>query len=190
MNRKSLMIGAAAVLLFGGLALAQPFGSGYGPPFMHGGRDGGGGWGPGMMGGYGPGMMGRGMMGGGWMRGGPQFAMTDPAQLDGLKKEIGITTAQEPAWTKYSKTIQEAVANMKSLWDSTTDKTPQDRNAFATQMREQARKNQDSVSAAAKELLGGLTDAQKPIAQDILPGLAFGPGPMRGAFRGGSRFQR
>ena len=180
MNRKSVLIGAAAAVLFGGWALAQPYGYGFGPPSMHGGQ--GGGWGPGMMG--------RGMMGGGWMRGGPRFVLADPAQFDDLKKEIGITAAQEPAWTKYTKSVQEAAANMRSLWDSAADKPPQDRYAFATQMHEQAQKNQDSVSAAARDLLGGLTEAQKAKAQNILPGLAFGPGPMRGAFRGGPRSQR
>lgn len=188
MNRKSLIIGAAAVLLLGGWALAQPHGSGYGPPFMHGGP--GGGWGPGMMGGNGPGMMGPGMMGHGGMRGGPGLALAEPAQLDALKKDIGITAAQEPAWTKYTKTLQDAAASMKSGWDSAADKSPQDRYAFATKMREQAQKNRDAVMAAAKELLGGLTDAQKSKAQESLPGLAFGHGPMRGAFRGGPGFQR
>ena len=43
--------------------------------------------------------MGRGMIGGGWCAADRNPAMTDPAQLDGLKSEIGITTAQEPAWT-------------------------------------------------------------------------------------------
>lgn len=184
MKKRTLLIGAAGVLFVGGLALAQPFGHGFGPPFMNGGP--GGGWGPGMMG---PGMMGR--MGPGRMRGGPGFTQADPAQLDALKKEIGITAAQEPAWAKYSKTLQDAAASMKSAWESANaDKTQQDHYAFATKMREQAQKNQDAVTAAAKELFGGLTDAQKPKAQESLPGLAFGPGPMRGAFRGGPGFQR
>ena len=64
MKRKTLLIGAAAIAttLAGGWALAQSYGPGFGPPFMHG-QDYGGmgrGMGPGMMhrmhGGWGPGM--------------------------------------------------------------------------------------------------------------------------------------
>ena len=36
---------------------------------------------------------------------GPTFA--DPAQIETLKKELGITSAQEPAWTKYAKAVQD-----------------------------------------------------------------------------------
>src|SRR5437660_12184485 len=126
MKKKAWMIGsiAAAVVLAGGWALAQsrPDGpGGFAPPFMHGQ----GGMGPGMMqhraggmgGGMGPGMMqhmGSGM-GPGMHRGmgpgggpgmkhgavGPGFA--DPARIETLKGELGITPAQEPAWSKYAK---------------------------------------------------------------------------------------
>jgi hypothetical protein len=40
------------------------------------------------------------------------------------------------------------------------------------------------VKAAAEELLATLDATQKAKATDILPGLALGPGQMRGAFAG------
>jgi len=197
MRKKVLIIGAIATttVLAAGWALAQsgPHGpGGFGPPFMQG--VGPGGMGPGMMqhmaGRMGPGM------GPGMMRGGPGFAFTDPAQIDALKKELGITTAQEPAWTKYMKALQDAATNMKTTRESVdpaavSKMTQQDRFAFATKMREQGQKQDETVTAAANELLGALSDAQKAKAQQTLPGLAaFGPGPMRGAFMGGPLHQR
>jgi len=200
MKKKILVIGAiaSAVVLTGGWALAQPFAhgpGGFGPPFMQGG----GGMGPGMMQhmgrGMGPGMMRHGPgMGPGMMRGGPGLTFADPAQLDTLKKDLGITTAQEPAWTKYAKTLQDAATAMKSAHESVNPEVigklgPQERFAFATKMREQAQKQHDAVKAAADELLTTLDDAQKTKAQQILPGLAFGPGAMRGAFMRGPHFR-
>jgi len=89
MRKKVLLIGGitAATLLTGGWALAQATGpGGFGPPFMRG--------------------MGHGGMGPGMMGGAPAAIFADPAQIETLKKEIGITVAQEPAWTKYTKTLQ------------------------------------------------------------------------------------
>jgi hypothetical protein len=51
-------------------------------------------------------------------------------------------------------------------------------------MREQAQERFGAVKSAADELLATLDATQKAKANDILPGLAFGPGPMRGAFAG------
>ena len=64
--------------------------------------------------------------------------------------------------------------------------TPQDRFAFMTKMRGQGQKQFDAVTTAANELLATLDDAQKAKAQDILPGLAFGP--MHAAGMGGPPF--
>ena len=186
MKKKFLVIGgiAAATLFVGGWALAQATGpGGFGPPFMRG-------MGPG---GMGPGMMqhmGRGM-GPGMMHGGPSLTFADPAQIETLKKELGITSAQEPAWTKYAKAIQDAAATMTTTRDSVdsdavSKMSPQDRFAFVSKMREQGQKQFETVQTAAKELLATLNDTQKAKAQETLPGLAFGgAGPMRGAFMGG-----
>jgi hypothetical protein len=186
MKKKVLIIGgiAAATLFVGGWALAQATGpGGFGPPFMRG-------MGPG---GMGPGMMwhmGRGM-GPGMMQGGPGLTLADPAQIETLKKELGITAAQEPAWTKYAKAVQDSAATMKTARegvdpDAVSKMSPQDRFAFVSKMREQGQKQFETVQTAAKELLATLNDTQKAKAQETLPGLAFGgPGLMRGAFRGG-----
>ncbi len=192
MKKKTLLIGAAAiaVTLAGGWALAQSHGPGFGPPFMHG--EGYGGMGPGMMhrmhGGMGPGM-GRGGMGPGMGFGGPA-AFADPAQFDKLKTELGITPAQEPAWTKYTKTVQDAAAAMKAARETMNPETigkmtPDERFAFGTSMHEQRQQQFTAVKSAADELSKALDHGQKAKAQTLLPGLAFGHGPMRGAFNGG-----
>ncbi len=197
MKRKTLVIGAIAttVVLVGGWALAQPYtsGPGFGPPFMRGNGPGG----PGMMQhmgpGAGPGMMhqkGPGMRHS-MMQEGPGLTFADPTQIEGLKRELGITTAQEPAWNKYTKAIQDASSTMKTTREdvdpnAVSKMTPQDRYAFVTKMREQGQKQFDTVKTAADELFATLDDTQKAKARDTLPGLAsFGPGPMRGAFMRG-----
>lgn len=178
MKKKVLLIGgiAVATLFVGGWALAQATGhGGFGPPFMRG--MGHGGMGPGiMMRHMGPGMhpgMGFGMMGGT-----PGFALTDPAQLDKLKKEIGITTAQEPAWTTYAKTVQDAAATMKAAQEGINPETfsklsPQDRFTSMTKIREQGQKQFETVKTAVNELLATFDETQKIKAQEMLPGLAF-----------------
>ena len=55
------------------------------------------------------------------MRGGPQFAMTDPAQLDGPQEGDRHHDGAGASVDKYSKTIQEAAGICPSS-DSTTDK--------------------------------------------------------------------
>jgi hypothetical protein len=191
-----LLIGgiAAATLLAGGWAAAQTDGhgpggfgpGGFGPGAMQGrhgqmgqamggmhGRMGQGMHGqrgPGMHGGMGPGM--RGQAGPG-THGGPGFTQFDPARIGTLKTELGITAAQEPAWTKYVKTVQDAATTMKTAREA---------------IREQAQKQHESVQTAANELLSTLDDTQKAKAQQTLPGLAFGHG-RRGAFMGGPQFR-
>jgi hypothetical protein len=49
-------------------------------------------------------------------------------------------------------------------------------------MREQAQKQFETVRTTANELVAILDDTQKAKANTILPGLAFGPGPMWGPF--------
>jgi hypothetical protein len=194
MRKKALVISAIAVttVLAGGWALAQTAGQGpmgFGPPFMRGqGPDG---MGPGMMKGHGmmksmgPGMKG---MGPGMMHGRAGLGFADPAQLETLKAELKITPAQEQAWSKYAKAVQDAAATMKTMREgvdpeAVSKMTPADRYAFVSRMREQGQKQFGAVKSAADELLATLDATQKAKATDILPGLACGP-PMRGAFAG------
>ena len=209
MKKKALVIGGLAVTaaLVGGWALAQTVGTGpggFGPTFMHG--QGAGGMGPGMMQHMGMGMggmgmgMGHGMMNGngmmkgmgpGMMHGAPGRGLADAEHIDELKVELGITPAQEQAWSKYAKTVQDAAAAMKTSREgvdpqAVSKMNPADRFAFVTKMREQGQKQFETVKAAANELLTALDDKQKAEAADILPGLAeFGPDMMRGAGMGG-----
>jgi hypothetical protein len=194
MKKKALVIIAIAVttVLAGGWALAQTVGQGtmgFGPPFMRGqGPDG---MGPGMMKrmGHGPGTM-KGMGPGikGMMHGRAGLGFADPAHLETLKTELKITPAQEQAWSKYAKAVQDAAATMKTTREGVDPEavgkmTPADRYAFVSKMREQGQKQFGAVKSAADELLATLDATQKAKANDILPGLAFGP-PMRGAFAG------
>jgi len=207
MKRKTLVIGAIATtaVLASGWALAQSpgqFGPGMGT--MHQKGPGMGtmhqkGPGMGTMHQQGPGMgtmhqQGPGMGPGMRHQTGPGLTLTDPAQIDALKRELAITTAQEPAWNKYTKAIQDAAATMKTTREGidpnvVSKMTPQDRYAFMTKMREQGQKQFDTVKTAADELLATLDDMQKAKAQETLPGLAFGPGTTRGAFMGGPQHQ-
>jgi hypothetical protein len=199
MRRKALVVGAVALVavLAGGWALAQTAGQGpmgFGPPFMRGhGPDG---MGPGMMKGmrHGPGMMGMDhgpemMKGHGMMHGRAGMGLADPAQLETLKAELEITASQEQAWSKYAKTVQDASAGMKASREGVDPEavrkmSPADRYAFVSKMREQAQERFAAIRAAADELLATLDATQKARVNDILPGLAFSRGPMRGAFAG------
>lgn len=184
MKKKALVIGgiAAATLLAGGWAFAQS--TGHGPGGMRG-------MGPGMHGQMGPrmhGQMGSGMRGqmGPGMHGGPGQAQFDPTRIDALKNELGITAAQEPAWTKYAKAVQDASTAMKTTREGVDPNTvsklsPADRFAFVTKIRERAQKQFEIVKTAADELLATLDEAQKAKAQTTLPALAFGPGTTHSA---------
>lgn len=189
MKKKVLAIGgiAAATVLVGGWALAQSPGhgpGGFGQDGMHGMH---GQMGSGMHGQMGAGK--RGQMGPG-MHGGPGLTQFDPAQIETLKNTLGITPAQEPAWSKYVKAVQDAAATMQTKRqgidrDAVSKMSPQDRYAFATKMREQGQQQFETVQSVANELLAALDDAQKAKARDSLPGLAsFGPGTMHNAMRG------
>ena len=196
MNKKVLVIGGitAATLLAGGLAFAQSSGH------DHGGMRG---MGHGMHGQMGAGMhdqMRHGMHGqmgsggpgqtGAGRHAGPGLGQFDPAQIETLKTTLGITPAQESAWTKYAKAVQEAAATMRTTHegidrDAVSKMSPQDRFAFVTKMREQGQKQFETVQTAANELLATLDEAQKAKAFDTLPGLASsGAGAMRNAMRG------
>ena len=171
MKKKVLVICsiATATILAGGWALAQPAGhgpGGFGPGGMQGMH---GPMGQGMHGQIGPGI--RGQMGPG-MHGGPGLANFDPARIDTLKSELGITTAQEPAWIKYTKAIQDAATAGKATREGVNPEnlgklSPTDRFAFMTKMREHMRKQFETVQTAASELLAILDDSQKAKAQEI-----------------------
>jgi hypothetical protein len=199
-----LVIGsvAAAAMLAGGAALAQTADGpgGFGPGRMQGmhgqmGQGMGGmhgAMGHGMHGQAGPGM--RGQMGRG-MSGGPGLTQRDAAEIDSLKTELGITAAQEPAWTRYAKAVADAAAAMDAARENVDPDTvrklsPAERFAFVSKIRAEAQKQREAVEAAANDLLATLDDAQKADAADILPGLASGPGQMRGAGLGGPRHHR
>jgi hypothetical protein len=123
-------------------------------------------------------------------RGGPgRFGSGfDPARLDSAKKEIGVTAAQEQAWTKYASTLKEVADARKARRDSIDrdamrQMSTDDHRKFRDAMIEQRRKEQDQLNAAIDGLVGSLDEKQVAIAKEVLPGYAFGGG-MRGAGMG------
>ncbi len=117
----------------------------------------------------------------------------DPARLESVKKEIGVTAEQEQAWSKYAATLK-AVADARKARRDSIDRgavrqmAPDEFRKFRDGMIDQRRKEQDSVNAAVDELVKSLDEKQVAIAREVLPGYAFGRG-MRGAGMGwgGSR---
>jgi hypothetical protein len=173
-----MMFGATLAMLAGtGIAAAQQMEPGQ----MRGTGPGGGGMGQGM----GPGGgMGRG--------GGPGFGrgMTDPVTyLAGLKTQLGITPAQEPAWTEYADTVQSVAGQMQamhaSVFDSMQTATWQERRDMMNNMFQSRDAAHGIVEDAARKLLPSLTPAQATQAATTLPGLRTpagrGPGMMGGA---------
>lgn len=117
----------------------------------------------------------------------------DPARLDSVKTEIGVTTAQELVWSKYVATLKEVADARKARRDSidrgaVRRMAPDEFRKFRDGMIDQRRKEQDSVNAAVDEFVKSLDEKQVAIAKEVLPGYAFGRG-MRGAGMGwdGSR---
>ena len=126
------------------------------------------------------GAMGPGMMGPG-MQGSATQTPFDPARLATLKSELAITAAQEVAWTKYTKAVEDAATALSTTRadidpNTVRNMTPADRFAFVSKIREQAQSRFTAVQTAANELLAVLDDTQKTKAGTLLPGLAFGPG--------------
>ena len=86
----------------------------------------------------GPGMM-KGMGPRHDARTGPQARdFADPAQLETLKTELEITPAQEQAWSKYAKAVQDAAAGMKTTRESVDpDAVEQDEPRGSLRFRQQ-----------------------------------------------------
>ncbi|MFN3350232.1 hypothetical protein [Pseudorhodoplanes sp.] len=109
------------------------------------------------------------------------------AALDSAKRELGITAAQEEAWTKYAATLKEVGDARRARRDSVDRDairrmSPDEHRQFRDSMIEQRRKEQDQINAAVDALVKSLDEKQVAIAKDVLPGYAFGG--MRGAFMG------
>ncbi len=113
----------------------------------------------------------------------------NPARLDSVKKELGVTPAQEQAWTKYTSTLKEVADARRARRDSfdrgaISRMSAEEHRKFRDSMIEQRRKEQDSVNAAVDGLVNTLDGKQVAVAKEVLPGYAFGGG-MRGGPRGG-----
>jgi hypothetical protein len=104
-------------------------------------------------------------------------APTNPAgSLTSIKQQLGITTAQEPAWEAYANSVRDTVA---SVWSShypamNAMHDGADTQAVMSQMHDQRRQALRALRAAADKLVAALDDAQKQKAQEVLPGLTSG----------------
>jgi hypothetical protein len=110
-----------------------------------------------------------------------RYGAADPAELDSIKKEIGITAAQEQGWTKYAGVLKEAADARRARRDAfregaVRNLSPEDHRKLRDNMIEQRRKEVDAVRTAADELVKSLDEKQVAIAKEVLPGYAFGPG--------------
>ncbi len=182
-----IAIGAVTVLTLGlttvvvtahaqgyGPGMGMGYGPGYGP---------GAGMGRGMgpMG-YGP--MGMGPMGYGPMRRGvgPQ-AFANPgafaeSRLAGLKAELKITAAQEPAWKTFADQAKQQAEAMQALMTSaqgSAQATAPERIELRSQFMKKQQEQMEKGAAAFKNLYAVLSPEQKALADQ-----GFGPGMMGG----------
>ena len=134
--------------------------------------------------------MGPGMMGGPGAGRGPGFGrgMNDPATyLAGLKTELGITPAQEPAWGEYAETVQGMATQMQAMHASVFERmqtaTWQERQEMMNGMFASRTEAHRIVQEAAQKLLPALTPEQRTHAATSLPGL-IGPAGGMGEQRG------
>lgn len=140
-----------------GMGQGQGYGPGYGAgPAM--GRGVGPGYGPGpTMGGYGH--MGRGM--------GPQVFGNPGAfaesHLAGLKAELKITAAQEPAWKAFVDQAKQQADAMQKLMASAQASAPE-RLELRNQVMKQREEQMAKGTAAFKELYAELSPEQKALA--------------------------
>jgi hypothetical protein len=186
-----IAIGAGTALTLGlaaAVVSAQPYG--YGPGWGMGpGQGYGPGYGPGagMGRGMGPmayGPMGMGPMGQGPMRRGmgPQ-AFANPgafaeSRLVGLKAELKITAAQEPAWNAFAGQAKQQAEAMQKLMASvqgSNQATAPERLELRNQVMKQRAEQMAKGTAAFKDLYAVLSPEQKALADQ-----GVGPGMMGG----------
>lgn len=101
----------------------------------------------------------------------------DPAaRLADVKRQLGITEKQDPAWNTYSKAVLGAAASLQAERQSHMEAmqrgTESDHNAAMTRMHEQRQQTLDTINGAAQTLLGSLDERQQAEARQILPRLA------------------
>ena len=125
-------------------------------------------------GGMASGMMGGNMMGGSMMDNGMMNMMAyDPADVEKLKAKLGITPAQEGAWSKYVAALKEATENARAQHDGIDPKAIQkmdakERQSFMESMMAARSEDMKGVSAAKTALFDQLTEEQKGKARLLL----------------------
>ena len=154
------------------------------------------GWGPGHMMGYGDGPGARHGMGPGFGMGfgagpgfgpGPQGYGNSGAfvenRLAGLKSELKITPAQEPAWNAYVEQAKSQAESMRSSMIAMHERTPAtlpERLELRDQIWKERQARSEAMGQKLKDLYAALTPEQKAILDQRTggngPGFRGGPG--------------
>jgi LTXXQ motif family protein len=133
-------------------------------------------WGRGMMGRWFMGEMNHGMMDG-WGPGMMMGERYNAERLDDLKRELGITDAQQKLWDSYAEAVKSSVSTMRSFHESMMDgKVPDklpERLALHESMMTTRIESMKTVNAAVLALYDKLTDAQKAKADDLIAGMGM-----------------
>ncbi len=139
--------------------------------------------GPGYGGGMGPGMMGSSPYDTGW--------------LDSAKAKLGITAAQDRAWTAYADAVRANVQSMRDMHDSMDVEairkmSPDDRLTYMRSLHDSRIEQMNAVVKARDALVKGLDAKQQRLAATLLGpngygmgGNGWGPGGMMGGGPGG-----
>lgn len=117
----------------------------------------------------------------GAMHGGPMFG--DPsaradAHLADLKKQLGITGAQESQWQAFADAVKQqaqGMAAMRASMQSSAGTMPERMDQRLAFMKQRVAA-METVDGAAKQLYGTLTTEQKAAFDKAGPGAGFGPG--------------
>lgn len=133
-----------------------------------------------------------GPMGGGMMRGPGVMLGSPDAYLDGLKTQLGITSAQDGAWSAYAAVVKQHAPQMHAarmhMFEAMNTATWQERRDMMHRAMEERQEAQAAIHAAAEKLVPSLSAAQKTQAATILPGLKAPM--MRGGMMGGGMMGR
>ena len=99
--------------------------------------------------------------------------------LTALKADLGVTPAQEPAWSEYAETVKSVAAQMQgthqTMYEAMGSASWQERRDMMNRMFEARQQAFNTVHTAAEKLLASLDASQQKKATSWLPGLA-GPG--------------
>jgi len=128
---------------------------------------------------------GRGPQGGGRGPGlGPGGAWNTASYLESLKSQLGITSAEEAAWTEYADTVRGVGEQLQGvhqiMFEAMDTASWQERRDMMNQMFQARQQGFEIVNEAAIKLLPAVSPTQRAEAQRLLPGLGYRRGRIGG----------